>query len=163
MMTSSDDPILNMVTGLLRKQRWAALASIRNGVPLASQVAFTCEPDLDTCLLHLSGLAMHTRNLIANPNVSLSISADDDGREDPQTLPRISLQGEVTPIARNAPDWFEAQQRYLARFPAAAITFGFADFTLFRMQISSARYVGGFADAHTFTAAALHAASKVRP
>lgn len=163
MNTRTDDPLLTAVTSLLRKQRWAALATVRGGIPHASQVAFVCEPDLDSCLLHLSGLALHTRTLLANPQASLSITAVDDGRDDPQTLPRISLQGVVTPIEPGDADWSDAHLRYISRFPAATTTFGFADFTLFRMQISAARYVGGFADAHTFTAAALHAASKVRP
>lgn len=161
-MNNLDDPTVQAVTELLRGQRWAALATVGDGMPHVSQVAFVCKPTLDSCLFHLSKLALHTRNLLAHSQASLSIGVADDGRDDPQTLARISLQGSATPIGRGDRDWLEAQRRYLTRFPASERTFGFADFTLFRMQVTSARYVGGFADAHTLSAHDLATASRIR-
>ena len=164
METTDDQPLLNAVTALLRNQRWATLATVSESMPFASQVAFVCEPGFDSCLLHLSRLAAHTRNLLTDGNASLSIGEPDDGREDPQTLARISLQCRAEPISRDdTAKWTAAQRLYLQRLPAARRTFGFADFVLFRLQVRSARYVGGFADAHTLTPQQLEHASRVKP
>lgn len=158
-----DEPLLRAIADLMRGRRWATLATVRDNMPFASQVAFVCEPDLRGCLLHLSRLAAHTANLLADGNASLSISEPDDGREDPQTLARISLQCRAEMIPRDDPEpWSLAQRRYLGKFPAASRTFGFADFVLFRLRIDSARYVGGFADAHTLTAEELALAGRER-
>ena len=55
----------------------------------------------------------------------------------------------MTPLERGGEAWDSARARYLARFPAARQWFEFSDFTLFRYAIVRARYVGGFANAHT--------------
>ena len=143
---------LRAVARLLRDTRWAALATVGAHGPLATQVAWDPDPDLVGGLLHLSRLAAHTRHLLTDPGASLSLSEVDDGREDPQTLARVTLEGEATPLDRDAPEWTAARDRYLARFPAASQWFEFSDFTLFHFVIARARYVGGFANAHTLRA-----------
>ncbi|MDX1595174.1 MAG: pyridoxamine 5'-phosphate oxidase family protein, partial [Gammaproteobacteria bacterium] len=140
-----EDEVLHAVGRLVRDTRWAALATLGPSGPLASQVAWSPDPDLTGGQLHLSRLAAHTRHLLADPRAALSLTEPDDGREDPQTLPRIALEGEAEPLARDEPGWPEARARYLARFPAAGQWFDFTDFTLFRFRFARARYVGGFA------------------
>ncbi len=141
--------VLHAVARLLRETRWAALATVGAHGPLATQVAWDPDPDLVGGRLHLSRLAAHTRHLLADPGASLSLSEPDDGRQDPQTLARVTLEGEATPLDRDAAAWNAARDRYLARFPAAGQWFEFGDFTLFEFTIARARYVGGFANAHT--------------
>ena len=143
-----DQDALHAVARLLRDTRWAALATVGTHGPLATQVAWAPDPDLAGGLLHLSRLAAHTRHLLEEPRAALSLSQADDGREDPQTLARVTLEGAVTPLERDTPDWVTARDRYLARFPAARQWFDFTDFTLLRFAIARARYVGGFANAH---------------
>ena len=148
---------LAIVAALLRGQRQAALGTLRDGAPFVSMVAYAIEPDFAGLLLHLSRLAAHTRQLLADPRASLLICEGDDGRDDLQTLARITLAGSAAPVA--ADDAPAARERYLARLPAAAPLFDFPDFLLFRFAPSEARYIGGFARAFTLTVEQLRAAA----
>lgn len=143
---------------LIRSQRWAALATLGADGPEASHVAYAVEGAFDGVLLHLSQLAAHTKQLLAEPRASLAIGEPDDGRADPQTLARVTLFGTVAPLVRDSDDWRDAQALYLARLPESAQLFGFGDFCLFRLRPQRARLVGGFARARTFDAVALRAA-----
>lgn len=138
---------------LLLEQRWAALATLNeDGTPSVSFVAYVPEEDGSGFLIHVSRLAAHTRNAMARPGVALGITTPDTGGGDPQLLARVTLHGEVTEITRNTAEYHAARQRYLARLPQAEQLFGFGDFVLLRLQPSEARYVGGFARAHTLSA-----------
>lgn len=148
---------------LLRANRWAALASARDNEPLCSWVAVVPEPRPGDFLLHLSSLALHTRYLLANPQASLAFSEPDaPGGGDPQALARVSLQGKVGRVAREAPEYGEARARYLGRFPHAAQTFDFADFDLVRFRAESARYVPGLGRVHRLNREALLALAAAR-
>ena len=135
---------------LIHRQRWAALATLRNGVAYASMVAYVPEADFSAFLLHLSRLAPHTRNLLDYPQASLVITEPDTGAGDPQTLQRVSLQGRVEPVPREAPKYAQARDHYLARLPDAEPRFGFEDFVLFRLVPELAHYVAGFGRTYTF-------------
>jgi putative heme iron utilization protein len=122
-------------------------------------VAYAAEPDFGGFLLHLSLLAPHTRHLLADARASLLIYEPDDGREDVQTLARITLVGTAAPVPEAAQA--AARELYLARLPAATPLFDFPDFSLFRLAPDEARYVGGFARAFTLTAEHLRQASRM--
>ena len=133
---------------LVLESRWAALATVdSDGAPHASWVAYVPEPGSGNLLLHLSGLAAHTGNLLAEPRAALGISAVDSGVGDPQTLPRVTLQGRAEVLDRDSAAWSAAGKHYIERLPDAAPLFGFADFVLFRFVVVGGRYVGGFARA----------------
>ena len=150
------DDELAAVAALLRNRRWAALATLEaDGAPYASAVAYAFEPDFTAFWLHLSRLAPHTRNLLADPHASLLVSESDSGAGDPQTLPRISLLGCATPLERDDCAYAAARTCYLSRLPNAEPLFGFSDFQLFRFIPDEARFVGGFARARSFGAATL--------
>jgi hypothetical protein len=142
---------------LIRGQRWAALATVDHGKPYASMVAYVPEPEFAGFLLHLSRLAPHTRYLLADPHACLVISEPDSGRGDPQTLARISIQGTVVELPRDTPDYQSAKNRFLARLPDAELWFQFGDFVMFRLVPQEARYIGGFAQARSLSAAELRA------
>jgi len=134
---------------LVSRTRWAALATASHDEPLASQVAVVADAEPGVFLLHLSGLALHTRNLQANPRASLVFAqADGDPGRDPQTLARISLQGSVTSIPRDHEDYAAGRARYLATLPQAEVQFGLGDFHLLRFRTEHARLVCGFGRAH---------------
>lgn len=149
---------LDLVAQLLRSERVAALGTLRDGWPFTSFVAYAAEPDFAGFLLHLSALSPHTTQLIASPRASLLVAERDDDRDDPQTLARITLLGQAAAIPKDLPAYAIARDQYLARLPAAAMLFDFADFSLFRFIPHEARYVGGFARAYTLTPAQLQAA-----
>ena len=132
---------------LLSEQRWACLGTLDEGRPFVSWVAYVVDGD-GSLLLHLSRLAKHTRNLLSDGAVSLAISEIDDGRSDPQTLARITLDGVVEVVARDSAAYPSGRGRYLARLPDAAMLFDFEDFSLFRLAPQAARYVEGFGSTH---------------
>jgi len=135
---------------LVRERRWAALATLDDGAPLASMVAYAPEPGLAGLFLHLSELSLHTRNLLADPRASLVITDPDGGEGDPQLLPRVSLTGGVVLLDPDSAEWRAAREIYVARFPDALPRFDLGDFRLFFFVPDEARYVGGFAKARRY-------------
>ena len=144
--------------------RWAALATYGAGAPLASMVAYAAEAGFAGLLLHLSRLSAHTRNLLASPLASIVISEPDSDRvRNPQTLARVSIQGEARPLREDAGGYAEARALYEKRFPDSSPLFEFKDFLLFRLVPREARFVAGFARAYTVSAAEMAEASALRP
>jgi heme iron utilization protein len=149
---------------LLQGGRWAALATYGDGAPLASMVAYACEPGLTGILMHISRLSAHTRNLLASPLASLVISEPDSDRgRNPQTLARVSIQGEARTLREDASGYAEARALYEKRFPDSSPLFGFKDFLLFRLVPREARFVAGFAMAYTVDTEELKKAAAIRP
>jgi hypothetical protein len=147
---------------LILDNRWAALATIQENIPMASMVAYVMEPEFDGLLLHLSQLASHTRNLMTSKTAALVISEQDKEEGDPQTLARISMQGKVTALDKEGDDYQTAMELYLSHLPDAEQRFGFSDFFLFRFTPDSIRYVGGFANAHKISLEQLRNAAKIK-
>lgn len=147
-----DNSMLNRLLRLLRQRRWAALAtSDADGTPMASMAAYVPGDNAGCLYLHLSRLAAHTGNLLANGKAALVISEDDCSDEDPQELARVTLQGQAMVVARDSEEYQQARNDYLQRLPASAQLFDFPDFLLFRLEVHSARFVGGFAQARSFS------------
>jgi len=88
-------------------------------------------------------------------HVSLLVAEPDDGREDPQTLARVSIRGYAELIPLGAPGYNLAKNLYQARFPQVMSLFEFGDFELWRITPKGGRYVAGFAKAFNLTADAL--------
>lgn len=123
---------------LLREGRTGALATLAagSGDPYCSLVNVATAAD-GAPLLLISRLALHTRNILADPRVSLLLDERKEG--DPLEGARIMLTG--TAEATGDPD---ARRRYLARHPAAAMFAGFADFSVYRVALKGAHLVAGF-------------------
>lgn len=145
---------------LIRRTRWAALATVEENVPHLSSVAYAPEEDFSGFLLHLSRLASHTARVLENPRASLLVSEPDDGRGDPQTLARLSMTGHVEHVPRDSGQYAACRSVYLARLPESEPLFAFSDFELFRFIPDDIRYVAGFARAYSFTADALRRAAR---
>lgn len=152
---------LQRLIALLRDHRWAALATTgQDGKAEASMVAYALDEKLDALYLHLSQLASHSRNLQHHPHASLVISETDSGHGDPQELARVTLYGQAEILQKNESGYEEGKRRYLQHLPTAEPLFEFADFRLFRFVIQKVRFVGGFAQAHSYTAADLSKAPR---
>jgi len=112
---------------------------------------------LDEChrpLLLISALAEHTKNLLANPKVSLSIM--ESGVPNIQDGERLTLVGDV--------EQFEPSEalvaRYLRHVPAAEQYLAL-DFMFFRVIPKRVRYIGGVGKMGWIEAAALEAAKRI--
>jgi putative heme iron utilization protein len=123
---------------LLREGRSGALATLMQGSgdPYCSLVNVATTSDGSPLLL-ISRLAVHTKNIIADPRVSAMIDERKEG--DPLQGARIMLLGTVAPTREE-----EARRRYLARQPEAEMFAGFADFSFYRMMVKGAHLVAGF-------------------
>jgi putative heme iron utilization protein len=123
---------------LLREGRSGALATLMpgSGDPYCSLVNVATAAD-GAPLLLISRLAVHTKNLLVDPRVSLMIDERKEG--DPLQGGRVMLMG--TAAATGDAD---VRRRYLDRQPEAEMFAGFADFAFYRLVLKSAHLVAGF-------------------
>jgi putative heme iron utilization protein len=140
---------------LLKNQQIAALGTLHQGEPFVSMTPFAFLPAEKGFVLHVSGLASHTQDMLSDPAVSLLIVAPPAAGVPPQAVARATVQGTARRCGEDDPDYPEARQAYLARFPESAEMFDFSDFSLFVVVPRSVRFVGGFAQATTLTAKTL--------
>ena len=137
---------------LLHEQDVAALGTLRRAEPFVSMVPFAVLPG-GALVVYVSRLAMHTRDMEEHPGVSVLVMAPRSAEVSAQALARATLQADAHPCAPDDPHYAAARAAYLARFPDSEMMFGFADFSLFRLVPRSVRFVGGFAQAGSLTAA----------
>jgi len=123
---------------LLREARSGAIATLTpgSGDPYCSLVNVATHPD-GAPLLLLSRLALHTKNILVDPRISLMLDERKEG--DPLQDARVMLGGRIAATADPA-----ARARYLARQPEAATFADFPDFAFYRMELSGAHLVAGF-------------------
>lgn len=122
---------------LMRGRDHGALATSFAGRPYVSLVASACDIDASPLLL-LSDLAQHTKNLLADPLVSL-LFEDTKDHADPLAGPRLTLIGRAERC-----DDPRCGARFAARHPASAAYAGFADFHLYRVVVERGHLVAGF-------------------
>jgi hypothetical protein len=89
----------------------------------------------------ISTMAMHTQNLKADARASLLVTQDDAGG-DPLGASRVTLIGNVVPIAKA--EVGVARSLYLGRHANSRYWVDFEDFSFYRMEILDIYFVGGF-------------------
>lgn len=109
------------------------------GYPYGSFVTFALAEGSPVFLI--SALAEHTKNLLADPRASLLVAEPGDGYS--LARARVTLLG---PCQRLPTGEAHARARtaFLATHPGAAYYLDFADFTLFSLQVTAVRYIGGY-------------------
>ncbi|HEY0886855.1 MAG TPA: pyridoxamine 5'-phosphate oxidase family protein [Ramlibacter sp.] len=139
---------------LLAAQRVAALGTIADdGGPLVSMVPFAVEPGLGVFVIHVSGLAAHSRHLQARPRVSLLVMQPPAAGEPVHALPRVTFDGQARVPAPGGDDWRSCRQAYVERFPEAAFMTELGDFRFVAIEPASARQVAGFGAARSIAGA----------
>lgn len=107
------------------------------GYPFASILPYVLDEQHRPVFL-ISGLAEHTKNLIANGRASFLVHGFD--QVDVLASERISIMGDVTRV--------DVQPEFVSRFlryqPDAERYLGLGDFAFFKLSPKNARYVGGF-------------------
>lgn len=147
---------------LLSTQRIAALGTLgEDGAPFVSMVPFAVEPVSAALVIHVSGLAAHTRNLQAAPRVSLLVMQVERDGEPVHALPRVTLEGRAAVLAVDSAAWVDARRVYLARFPEAEPMTQLGDFRFVAVAVQGARQVAGFGAARSLDADAV--ARALRP
>lgn len=136
---------------LLQRQQVAALGTLHNGEPFVSMVPYALLGD-GAFVIHVSRLATHTKDMDQHAGVSLLVRSEREPDVSALGLARATVQGHATRCPPGARRHAAAQAAYLARFPDSEPMFGFADFSLFVIEVKSVRFVGGFAQAWSVTA-----------
>ncbi|HWQ34775.1 MAG TPA: pyridoxamine 5'-phosphate oxidase family protein [Blastocatellia bacterium] len=133
------------VRRLLSQERQGVLCTLsqkHGGWPFGSVTPYALSAAGEPVIL-VSELAEHTRNLRADSRVSLFVQ-DSAAADTPQAGARLTLMGLAAPVPEN--EIADAARRYLQRFPEAQQNFQLGDFTLFRIEVRQARFIGGFGE-----------------
>jgi len=155
---NADTNELTALAHLLRRERVAHLATLRQGAPMASMTLYLPAPDFSAFHVHVSRLAWHTQDMAKDGRVAVSIAETDDGRADPFTLMRVSIRGEAEPLQGEEP---VLRKSWLQRFPEQKINFELPDFSFWRIVPREVRFVAGFGRIYNLSAVDLVACSKV--
>ncbi|KAK1426217.1 hypothetical protein QVD17_14886 [Tagetes erecta] len=107
------------------------------GYPSGSMVDFACD-DSGSPILAVSNLAVHTKDLLANPKCSLLVAKDPED----QTDLIITLHGDAVSVPENERD--AIRTTYMARHPDA-FWVDFDDFLFLRIEPKVVHYVSGVA------------------
>jgi putative heme iron utilization protein len=141
MQSSPDFDAAEVARSLLRRSRQGALATLMagSGDPYCSLVNVASHADGSPILL-ISRLALHTKNILADPRVSLML--DERAEGDPLEGSRIMLAGRAEEAG--AGDLEICRRRYLNAHPSAEAFVSFKDFSFFRIRPNGAHLVAGF-------------------
>ncbi len=123
---------------LMRTTRTVTLATLDpSGHPYSTVTNLLVEAD-GTPVIYASSLAMHARNLLADPRVSLTLA---DMATDVLTTPRLSLVGRAVRVPTDQMDALKAV--YTARFPKSKLYLALPDTILFRIAVEAVHLNGG--------------------
>jgi putative heme iron utilization protein len=141
---------------LLHARRVAALGTLtESGEPAVSMVPFAIDAGQACIVIHVSGLAAHTRNLQDNPAVSLLVMQGEVETEPVHALPRVTLEGRAEAPETGSTRWKSARTAYLSRFPEAEPMTRLADFVFVTIRPTAARQIAGFGAARSIDATEL--------
>ncbi len=114
------------------------------GWPFASVMPYALMDD-GAPLFLISGMAIHTQNLIAETRASLLVMQS-GADADPLGAPRVTLLGNAARLADDAsgPGKQALRALYLQRHPSAKYWIDFSDFSFFRFNVTDIYFVGGF-------------------
>jgi len=141
--TTDGEPGRAEVRALLETESVGLLSTIsvhRAGFPYGSLTPFALSAERAPLLL-LSGLAAHTKNLLADARACLFVG-DRTATEDPLAGARASLLGRAVRVG--GADEADARARYVARHPRAEAYFELRDFALWQLVVEEARLISGF-------------------
>lgn len=151
----ADREAIMQARAILETARNAVLAVLDpQGWPMVSRIALQTDA-AGQPLAMLSGLALHTAALRADPRAALLLDAPtgNGARGRDLTRARLSLQVEARPVA---PEDDEALRRaWVRRDPKAAVYARLPDFRLWRMQPRAGLLNAGFGRAYRLSAADL--------
>jgi len=140
-MTSENFPThAESARALVARKKQALLSTIdrQSGHPYGS-LSDVLPLDNGDVVLLISNLAGHTKNIDADPKVSLLFN-DGAGHDDGLARQRVCLLGRAEDVEPR--DMY--REKYLEAHPHAATYVGFKDFRFMRVHVERVRYIAGF-------------------
>jgi len=111
-------------------------------------------------IVFVSTMAEHTRNASADPRASLIVTEPFPEGSDPLAAGRVTLIGDLLEVPGEERP--AVRDTYLAVNPASAYYIDFGDFSFWRLEVRSVRYVGGYGRM-SWVEAAEYAAAEADP
>jgi putative heme iron utilization protein len=111
------------------------------GYPFGSVATYAID-DAGRPIVFVSTMAEHTRNAAADPRASLIVTEAFPEGSDPLAAGRVTLIGDLLEVGDDERP--AVRDRYLAENPASAYYIDFGDFSFWRLEVRSVRYVGGY-------------------
>ncbi len=149
-----------LLAQIIRSTRIAALATLRDEAPHVSMVEFVVTEDFSTFHIFDSRLSQHIMDMQKNKRMSLLIAETDDGRDNPQTLARVTIRGSAELMQNGEPGFTPIKKMYIERFPESESLFKLTDFGLWRINPKGGRFIAGLAKAYNITPETLQKVSE---
>ena len=128
---------------LLLQQSFGVLSTISSDVPgyPFGSVAPYCVDQQCRPVLYISTIAQHTRNILSDPRVSLTVLDGNGGSDDVQARGRLTYIGDARRVGNEEVD---IRDRYFRYFPSSRQYEQTHDFEFFRIEPVRIRFIGGF-------------------
>lgn len=131
---------------MLRATRHAVLGTLSkraDAAPFGSVAPYALSARGEP-LIYVASIAEHTRNLKADPRISLLVHGEVAGEEDIQTKGRLCLMGKASLVPKDELD--DGWARYRERVPAAQTYRQTHGFDLWKIEVERVRWIGGFGE-----------------
>ncbi len=116
------------------------------GIPNASYAPFV-KDELKNIYIYVSGLAIHTTNLHANPHVSVLLIADESQSSQTFARSRLSFDCIATLLERETKEWYKIIEQFQERFgQIIEVLRDLSDFRIFQLTPYQGRFVIGFGE-----------------
>jgi heme iron utilization protein len=129
---------------LFLQQSFGVLSTISldvPGYPFGSVTPYCadrqCRP-----VIYISRIAQHTRNILADSRVSLTVFKSDGDSDDVQARGRVTCIADARPLGMEEEE--DSRERYFRYFPSSRQYAQTHDFEFFRLNLVRARFIGGF-------------------
>ena len=135
---------------LLLQESFGVLSTISidvPGYPFGSVTPYCVDRECRP-IVYISTIAQHTKNILADPKVSLTIVETNHDSDDVQARGRLTVLADAKPVVRSDAD---VRDRYLRHFPGAIQYDDTHDFMYFRLELIRARFIGGFGQIYWLT------------
>jgi putative heme iron utilization protein len=111
------------------------------GYPFGSVTPY-CVDQNGQPIIYISYIAQHTRNIMADPRVSLTVVDEDTNSDDIQARGRVTCVANARKLDQSVENSVIA--RYFRYFPSSQKYDQTHDFTFFRLELVRIRFIGGF-------------------
>jgi putative heme iron utilization protein len=111
------------------------------GYPFGSVATYAID-EAGRPIVFVSTMAEHTRNATADARASLIVTEPFPEGSDPLAAGRVTLIGDLLEVSGDERP--TVRDIYLSANPASAYYIDFGDFSFWRLEVRSVRYVGGY-------------------
>lgn len=141
---NKEQKVINQARSLLRQQELAVLSTHSKSTPeypFGSVTTYISNVNGET-IFYISNLAQHTRNILNNPKMCLTVF--EGNQSDPNAGARLSIMGEAELVDESEVE--SVKQRFFALYPDSREYQKMHDFNFYVLKTTRVRYIGGFGD-----------------